>query len=49
MEELEMILKELSWYAAPWQEQQCQLATYPELPETQSPTKEYTWRYICGR
>jgi hypothetical protein len=44
MEELEKGLIELREFAAPWREQQCQLARYPELPGTRLPTKEYKWR-----
>jgi hypothetical protein len=32
MEELEKGLKELRGFAAPWGEQQCQLARLPEAP-----------------
>jgi hypothetical protein len=47
MEELEKGLKELMVFAAPWEVQQCQLAsdlsTDPEILGTGPPTKEYTW------
>ena len=44
MEELEKELKELRGFAAPWGEQNYQLAIPPELLGTGPPTKEYTWR-----
>jgi len=47
MEELEKRLKELKGFATPYEEQHYQPTRPPspqELPGTQLPTKEYTWR-----
>jgi hypothetical protein len=46
MEELKKGLKEMREFAAPWREQQRQLARPPdpELPVTGPPTKVYIWR-----
>ena len=44
MEEPEKRLKELMGFAALWREKQCQHARPQELPGTELPTKEYTWR-----
>jgi hypothetical protein len=43
MGNLQKGLKELRGFAAPWNEQQCQLARPPGAPRVPS-TKEYTWR-----
>jgi hypothetical protein len=46
MEELEKGLKELKWFATPYEEQQYKPTRHhpPELPGIKPPTKEYTCR-----
>jgi hypothetical protein len=49
MKKLEKGLKELSEFAAPWREQECQQVRPSGAPGAGPPTKEYTWRDLWLR